>query len=156
MIKYQELSDFEKKLGQKYIFMNRETILKICPSSIYARYGLEINKGWFAILENVCKKISEILTKYSLPQDAFILLQCKQKFGKLKIYWELSEECSASIRNEIKTVIRESYEQASKTCEFCGIKNESVELRQDSWVYTLCDDCYQKRLQKIAESKKTK
>ena len=145
---------FENYLGNKYIFMNRDNLLKICPNSIYARYGLEVNKGWFDILECTCQRVSEILTKYSLSQNSFILLQCKQKFGKLKIYWELSEEDSAPAKSEIKAVIREAYEQAFKTCEFCGTSNESVGLRQESWVYTLCDDCHQKKTAKIAASKK--
>ena len=156
MIKQQELSAFEEYLGQIYIFLRRENLIKVCPNSIYARYGLEINKGWFDILECTCQKVSETLTKYSLPQDAFVLLQCKQKFGKLKIYWELSEEDSAPAKSEIKALIREAYERALKTCEFCGTSNESVGLRQDSWVYTLCDECCRKRMQKISESKKNK
>ena len=63
---------------------------------------------------------------------------------------------SSPAKKEIKAIIDEACKEASKTCEFCGATNESVSLRQDSWVYTLCDECCRKRMQKIAESKKNK
>ena len=165
---------FENYLSEKYLFMNRDELLKICPDSTYARWGLEINKGWYAIIERACLDISEILDKYALPQDTFVLLQCKQKWGKLRMYWKLSFEKSVAvidfigqgtvdfndysspIKKEIKETIDKAYNEASKTCEFCGSTNESVSLRQGAWVYTLCGNCYQKRLQKIAERKQNK
>lgn len=166
--------NFQKYLDNKYIFMNRDKLIKICPDSTYARWGLEINEGWYNILERACQGISEILDKYALPQDTFVLLQCKQKWGKLRMYWKLSYEKSVAvidsigkgtidfndysspIKKEIKEIIDAVCKEASKTCEFCGATNESVSLRQDSWVYTLCDECCRKRMQKIAESKKNK
>ena len=167
--------EFEKHLGKKYLFMNRDNLLKICPDSTYARFGLEINKGWASILEEMlCPKLTEALEKNSLNQEDLIILQIKQKFGRLKIYWRLADENSSLIidffgqgtldfndysspaKKEIKAIIDEACKEASKTCEFCGATNESVSLRQDSWVYTLCDECCRKRMQKIAESKKNK
>lgn len=152
--------------------MNRDRLLILCPDSTYARWGLEINNGWYDILEKLCDKICKTLKTYSLPQDTFILMQCKQKFGKLRVYWKLSGEkssviidfigqgtvdfndYSSPVKKEIKEIIDKACKEASKTCEFCGATNESVSLRQDSWVYTLCDDCHQKRFQKIAEIKR--
>lgn len=166
--------EFENYLGEKYLFMNKESLLKLCPESTYGKYGLEIDKGWYPVLEKACQRISEVMEKYSIPQESFIVLQCKQKFGALKFYWRLSadsfsgnvdfpdkgsvdfKDYTSQLRNDIDLIIKGACEEALITCEFCGKSDKSVELRQYRWIYTHCDDCHQKRVQKIEERIKNK
>lgn len=165
---------FEKKLGEQYVFMNRDKLLQICPESTFARWGVEINSGWYLILERACQRISSALEECSLPQETFLLLQCKQKWGSYRMYWRLDDESytpivdgadngsvyfdnySSLVKKEIKSIIDEAAQEASHTCEFCGAVDDSVCLCQDSWVYILCQNCQQKRIQMISERKKNR
>jgi hypothetical protein len=59
----------------------------------------------------------------------FEVLQVKEKFGGLRFYVNCRND--AAIRQRIGTAAQESF----RTCEICG---QPGELREDSWIKTLC------------------
>lgn len=86
------MSVWKQELQEKYEFMNRENLIEKSCTSAYSQWGIEVQSGWKNILETMCLKISNILEKHELPQDTFIPLQIKEKFGQLRVYWRLDKE----------------------------------------------------------------
>ncbi|MHA2064992.1 MAG: hypothetical protein ACXABY_11515 [Candidatus Thorarchaeota archaeon] len=70
------------------------------------------------------------------PLDFFIILQIKEKFGGLRIYWggAVSDEHRNYIRGAVDIIEALSH----KVCETCGAPGET---RRGSWIVTLCDPC---------------
>jgi hypothetical protein len=93
-------------------------------------YGFTCGDGWFDIIYNLSRKISEI-------DSTIEAIQVKEKFGGLRFYLTPIKEANYK---EICDVINEAESEASKTCEKCGSK-ENVLLRKGSWLRTLCDKC---------------
>jgi hypothetical protein len=116
--------ELEKKLVDKYP--------KLFSSKQF--WGFECGDGWFDILDHLCGAISE----YTYDSDKLTVGQAKEKFGKLRFY--LSEEDSV-----IHGMISLAEYMSGHTCEICGNRGE---LRNGSWVVTLCDEHHQERIEK--------
>ena len=127
--------EWEAELQKKY-----PTLLK----NIY----LECGEGWGEIVGNVCE---QILTHESFLKNSGVhvvdfedeitdeedycsvrIVQIKQKFGGLRVYYDGGD-------NIISDIVREAENKALTVCEYCGSK-ENVKLRKrNSWLYTGCD-----------------
>ncbi len=82
----------------------------------------ECGNGWDKIVDPLIE----------LCEDAGVEIhQIKEKFGGLRFYTGTSTK-------EIDEAIREAEIACEKTCESCG---DPGELRQGSWLKTLCDSC---------------
>jgi hypothetical protein len=127
--------DWEVELQSKY-----PTLLK----NIY----IECGEGWKEIIENTCDQIlthEAFLKNSGIPvvdfEDEVMrdddycsvrIVQIKQKFGGLRIYYDGGDKI-------IQDIVREAETKALTTCEYCGSK-ENVKLRRhNSWLYTGCD-----------------
>lgn len=87
-------------------------------------WGFECGDGWFDILYELSKKLSD-------ADPECIALQVKEKFGLLRYYTNHATD-------ETENLIREAERKSSETCEECG---EPGELRKGGWLRTLCDKC---------------
>lgn len=97
-------------------------------------WGFECEDGWFDLIYRLSKKITDL--------DATVeAIQVKEKYGSLRMY---TGGVSAEKADAIWKLIDEAEEESSKTCEQCGTK-ENVSQNEDGWIFTLCDDCRQKR-----------
>lgn len=82
--------------------------------------------------------------------EQFIVLQIKEKFGKLVIYFNfdldgLENEYVEDIEElceEIENLLNKYEEISSKTCIICG---EPGVVRYDYWITPWCDKCYENR-----------
>ncbi|HEV3439279.1 MAG TPA: hypothetical protein VG122_18070 [Gemmata sp.] len=93
--------------------------------------GFEHGDGWFDILWRLCEDLEPLVAKFDQETGSqFEVLQVKEKFGGLRFYvnWRRNE----TIRQRIGIAADESFH----TCEICG---QPGELREDSWIKTLCD-----------------
>lgn len=121
--------------------------------SLYAKFplcfpvppycGFEIGNGWFEIIEELCSKIEQVLSKYAKDEHKFQVAQVKEKFGGLRFYVEYC----VNVINQQDIELIESYIIAAetksyKTCEKCGNLGT---LRKSGWHRTLCDECENKR-----------
>ena len=91
----------------------------------------ECGQGWHPL-------IKDALTKIEAQGNANqTVLQVKEKFGGLRIYLSFHTD-------ETDAIITAAEQEAWRTCEECGSK-ETVELRGDGWLRTLCNPCEEKR-----------
>ena len=127
--------DWEKDLKEKY-----PKLLK----DIY----IECGEGWKDIIKITCE---QILTHESFLETTGVhvvefedeitdeddycsvrIVQIKQKFGGLRVYYDGGD-------NIIREIVNEAETKALTVCEYCG-STENVKLRKrNSWLYTGCD-----------------
>lgn len=107
---------------------------------------IEVDEGWYQLVIDCDKELSEIDPKYDLQQ-------VKEKFGGLRYYFQPSDP---TLRNKMDAVIAKYEELASRTCEATGgpgVLMKSV----GNWYKTLSPDYAEKSLHyaKYTEAKKT-
>ena len=91
----------------------------------------ECGPGWHPLIKDALTRIE------ALGIANLAILQVKEKFGGLRIYLSLDND-------ETNAIITAAEDEAHNTCEECGSK-ETVELRGDGWLRTLCNPCEEKR-----------
>jgi len=94
-------------------------------------WGCEHGDGWYNLLDKLCEKLSKF--------DEITFAQIKEKFGLLSVY---VHGCTEENFDEVHNIIEEIELESEKVCENCG---QPGELRKGSWLYTLCDKCFEKK-----------
>jgi hypothetical protein len=90
----------------------------VLPIRSVALLALSFRRRTLFILSRLCGDLEPLVAKFEQESGRqFELLQVKEKFGGLRI----------------ETAVHESFH----TCEVCG---QPGELREDSWIKTLCDE----------------
>jgi hypothetical protein len=104
--------------------------------------------GWAnSFVPQLKDELFELLGSYV---EQFVVLQIKEKFGKLTTYWCFDLE---GLEDKYVEDVEELYEQignlldkyadiSSKTCIVCG---EPGVMRDDYWITPWCDKCYENR-----------
>jgi hypothetical protein len=93
--------------------------------------GLFHDDGWFDILWQLCEDLELLVAELEQATvRQFEILQVKEKFGGLRIHVNGADD---AIRQRIEAAERESF----RTCEVCG---QPGELREGSWIKTLCNE----------------
>lgn len=104
--------------------------------------------GWVnSFIPKLKDELFDLLGSYV---EQFNVLQIKEKFGKLTIYWNfdldgLKDEYVQDVEElyeQIEDLLRKYAEISSKTCIICG---EPGVVRDDYWITPWCDKCYEKR-----------
>ena len=103
---------------------------KLLPSQTCMCWGFDCGDGWFDLIYNLSKAISEL-------EPNVQAVQVKEKFGGLRFYTDGTSEQVYKLINKIEA---ESY----KICEECGTK-ENVSQNQKGWIKTLCNKCREKK-----------
>ena len=119
--------ELEKKLLDKYP--------KLFSSKQF--WGVECGDGWYDLLDYLCGAIKE----HTYDSDELTVDQAKEKFGRLRFY--LSREDDV-----LHGMISMAEYMSGHVCEVCGNRGE---LRNGSWVVTLCDEHHQERIARLAE-----
>ena len=133
-------------------------------NDLYGAFHICTGNGWYSILNNWAREISEVYEKANIPCDVKIA-QIKEKFGKLRIYLDFVGQekhihafdfiGNGSIRFVSKDTpihrkvaeITKKYEELSVTvCSECG--NDGELRKALPWMLTLCDECYLKRIKR--------
>jgi hypothetical protein len=95
-------------------------------------YGCIAPDGW----KDIVLKADEML---SFIDPDYEIHQIKEKFGTLRYYYG-STVTHGSVQSDIMRAIETWAERRSAfTCETCG---KFGELRELSWIRTLCDECH--------------
>ena len=47
--------------------------------------------GWSKLFEKLCAQIQEVMDKYEIPSEQFVIRQVKEKFAKIRLYWDFCE-----------------------------------------------------------------
>jgi len=111
------------KLYQGYYFPMTETCM--C-------WGFECGDGWLKIIDNLSAEVTAIDEKNG---SKTIATQVKEKFGGLRFYIESGSDA-------IFDLIDKAEDESFRTCETCG---EPGTTRDDGWVSTECDKCWDKK-----------
>jgi len=134
-------------------------------------WGFSCGNGWFNIIDNLSKQITDLEKKYNIK---VIADQVKEKFGGLRFYYHTYDKPTQKKRNHwfqnlmYKRKLAKQYwkiiefrkkfwknpvEKVSyfvdkaeilsyETCELCSKPGSA---KNEGWVYTLCDDCRNKK-----------
>lgn len=92
----------------------------------------ECEDGWRDLLERACSRIEAALDR----RTTFRVVQIKEKFGTLRLYWEgrLSEK--ATMKVEEATALARA--RSACTCELCGA--EGLLYNRGGWFATRCTE----------------
>jgi hypothetical protein len=105
-------------------------------------WGFDVDDGWFKLVDNVSKKITKLD-----PKGKIQCVQCKEKFGGLRFYYE-GQVKNNIIADKIRKIVSDAEYKSFHICEMCGKKGK---LREDlPWMKTFCIKHYRDRLKKIA------
>lgn len=162
--------ELELKLVEKYPSLYRDYHGDMRQTCMH--WGFECGNGWFHIIDNLSKQITEIEKKYNVKVVAD---QTKEKFGGLRFYYTIInndkpwEESNFWFRNlmynkdliklywavnNIRQIFWKSVEEkishlvdkaeqlSYKTCEICGKPGSA---KGKGWIIILCDNCRNKR-----------
>lgn len=125
----------------------------------FERYGFEVDKGWEALVVPFCRNVTACGGK---------ILQVKEKFGGLRLYYSMPETPIAS--NPHKAYTTEWYEMENlirfaqnheviyryledisfSVCEVCGDAH-TAKVRSGGWLKTRCDSCEEKHNGKVQD-----
>lgn len=89
-------------------------------------FGFECGDGWFDLIYELSKKITEI-------DPDCIATQVKEKYAGLRFYVH-------SASNETYRLIDLYENKSRKTCEYCGAKGKLHD--RNGWYTTLCKKCW--------------
>lgn len=110
--------------------MNRNTVLE----EILSKYGIEnspmnsgIGRGWALLFENCLRELQLI----DFPCK---ISQIKEKFGELRIYFDVKMTPEAS------EIVDKACSLSRKTCIICGQPGKIDML--DGWYQCFCDSCF--------------
>lgn len=109
-------------------------IFKRSPSQQTIEEFLEksgVERGWHDLLSDLFNKLFDAGWNGNL-------MDCKEKFGRLRIYLEAGLE--PAVFNQLYEIVREYERLSEQFCEFCG--GFPARLRTErNWLKTMCDDC---------------
>jgi hypothetical protein len=108
----------------------------------------DIPLGWVkGFGKEMCDELLEALGEYA---DDFIIVQLKEKFGTMRMYWYWDDkdysDADASELNQLADVIEDiirKYERVSRqTCFICG--SQRALMSYGAWIIPVCDNCNKK------------
>lgn len=73
--------------------------------------GPQVGPGWFRIVEEL---------EEALEGMPIRILQIKEKFGQLRVYYEYETPASHEQAVLVSQVLQVAADKAAKTCEICG------------------------------------
>ncbi|MCR5273097.1 MAG: hypothetical protein K6E13_08950 [Lachnospiraceae bacterium] len=77
-------NNWQEKLQEDFSFMKQNPVEE--EKNLYRHYGFECSGGWYDILHDCCKKITERYEEAGVSID-FVPAQIKEKFGTLRFYY---------------------------------------------------------------------
>jgi len=108
-------------------------------------YGIECGFGWYDILNRTFLKIHKLCRQENIHGRVRVV-QIKEKFGGLVIYYEFNGVVNHICKEMIAKYIRDAEVEAYITCETCG---KPGKLIKKGWWKTICWKC---RLKKFIKS----
>lgn len=105
-------------------------------------WGLECGSGWDNIVANLQDDVESVVrsNRQMFPNSGFKFAQIKEKFGVLRIYYDLEGEWDEDHVRSIIEFVREAETLSSITCETCG--DEGKTRSMGGWMKTMCDHHY--------------
>ena len=104
-------------------------------------------EGWYkTVIPNMVDELVDVLGPYVFE---FEVLQCKEKYGAIRIYWSWAENSYRDpetdwdvIINRIDTILRKYESISFLTCVECGANATKY---SDGWVLPYCHECFSRK-----------
>lgn len=115
---------------------NTEQLITASPKFLSKTKYFGFHDGWFNLVFRLFRTIEHYIN--SLPseeQDAFFAVQCKEKFGGLRVYYNKSDPF-------IEGAIAMAESMSRVICEKCGSPGT---IQGEGWVRCLCNTCNNKK-----------
>ncbi len=94
------------------------------------------HEGWRRLIDTAFSSVEQILLDY--PRASFRIVQVKEKFGALRIYFR-EEGFPAEVSARLHEIMQAANDQSSYVCEICGA---SARLgKQRGCVSVRCPSC---------------
>jgi hypothetical protein len=142
--------DLEQYFYKTYplLFVDRDK-----PSSQSSmRWGLSCDKGWFALIDNLCASVEPIVRAWvgkNPEEDSHPrLFQIKEKLGVFCFYMVNLKKFDKETAEKVSDLINKAIDKSFSTCEVCS---EPGMRRGGRWIKTLCDECSEIRNNKWKE-----
>lgn len=105
-------------------------------------WGLECGDGWDLIIANLQDDVEAVVrsNRQMFPNSAFKFAQIKEKFGTLRIYYDLFGEWDDVHVKSIINFVKEAENLSAMTCETCGDEGKTRSL--GGWLKTVCNHHY--------------
>lgn len=122
-----------------------------CPwentDEIESCWMFDLPIGWYDIGAQMCDELMAALGKYA---DDFLILQMKEKYNEIRLYWRWADREYTKEENAEMRVIRynideiiEKYEEISyNTCTACG--KPATKWTKHGWFASFCGNCYER------------
>jgi len=120
--------DWQRALVERYphLFMHGS------GSGSYAPGYPATGDGWRELIERAIERID------AAGNDRIRITQIKEKFGTLRVYFDILGGASEEEENAIKEAVALAEARSSCTCEHCGAEGRLYEA--GSWLQTACPD----------------
>lgn len=116
-------------MDRKITLLSRRTPTSHTIEEFLQRSG--VDRGWHDLLSDMFNKLFDAGWNGHL-------MDCKEKFGRLRIYLETGLD-SATYK-QLYDIVNEYERLSGQFCEFCG--GFPARIRQERhWIKTMCDDC---------------
>lgn len=143
-----------KEWVEKYPFLRIKDLWQSTDEDNYETCWMvnDLPQGWInAFGDQMCEELLVALGQYV---DRWIILQVKEKWGLMVIYYHfdvygLSNEEIAKVNKVEKLVsdIIDKYDEISyHTCAYCGA---SATRKTKGWILPICDKCFVKEYGEI-------
>jgi len=129
--------------------------------SKHPRVWSDLPQGWTELADQLFADLDAMLDDDAARR--FEVVQIKEKFAGLRVYWELGKEQTlvmdiidtgsvqrvdkgpakpTALFDRIRDRVKRAGEQAATTCQRCG--NGSASAGGSGWIVTLCETCRRK------------
>jgi hypothetical protein len=126
------------------------------------RVWSDLPQGWTELADQLFTDLDAMLDDDAAKR--FEVVQVKEKFGGLRVYWELGKEQTtvldthgfdsaqrvdkgpakpSALFDRIRARVKQAGEQAATTCQRCG--NGGASAGGSGWIVTLCEACRTKQ-----------
>lgn len=113
-------------------------------------YMFSLPKGWDGIMLDVFNCLAGTRTYHKNEEysglDALRLLQVKEKFANLRVYFKFdpNEDAPTHMTGAIRGAFQMAEYLSSVTCQDCGVRDDTVTKKASSrgWLGTRCDTCF--------------
>jgi hypothetical protein len=97
-------------------------------------FGLEVNPGWYSLIENMCDEIYQVSSQNNFT---VVFDQIKEKFGALRVYYNVTECEKDEYLDMIDKIIFKYEKLSTITCDVCG---KPGKLGNNGWHMTRCEE----------------
>ncbi|RVH69217.1 hypothetical protein CN198_14250 [Sinorhizobium meliloti] len=104
------------------------------PRLIPDPFGFAYNARWVELLDDFFAVVDRVLP----AEAAFQLLQVKEKFGGLRIYYDIDGAVPDAVSNEIKEANLRAEARSEHICETCGKRGRMS--NRGGYYTTICEE----------------